>query len=116
MELYLENGDYVPDGAGGFVTVEHGEEMLQRVLTTLQIPEGSYLPMPELGSKLHLLSREKPSDRDVIALQYVVEALQSESQLQVDSVDVGEDEDGAMTLQIGLIWKGSLYTLSTTVI
>ncbi|MFI3251194.1 MAG: hypothetical protein R3Y07_09595 [Eubacteriales bacterium] len=115
MELFIENGDYVPDGLGGFVTVEQGEEMLQRVLTLLKVPRGSFYPVPTLGSRLHLLGRELPSARQVIATQYVVEALSGESDLVVEQVELSAGNESEMVLEVGLIWKGGSYTLSTTI-
>ena len=58
------NGDYVPDGAGGFLRAEGTDELLQRVLWKLSIPRGSFPFLPDLGSRLHLLAREKPSARE----------------------------------------------------
>ena len=57
MELRRRDGDYVPDGAGGFETLTGAGELLQRALWRLQIPRGSFPFLPELGSELHLLLR-----------------------------------------------------------
>ncbi|MFR4560423.1 MAG: hypothetical protein ACLT5P_03860 [Flavonifractor plautii] len=37
MELMVRNGDYVSDGAGGFLRAEGTDEPLQRVLWKLSI-------------------------------------------------------------------------------
>ena len=36
----VRNGDYVSDGAGGFLRAEGTDELLQRVLWKLSIPAG----------------------------------------------------------------------------
>ena len=59
----VRDGDYVSDERGGFRRAEGSEELLQRVLWKLAIPRGSFPLLPELGSGLHLLGRQKPSQR-----------------------------------------------------
>ena len=59
MELMLRDGDYVPDGAGGLRTVEGADALLQQVLFRLQARRGGLPFLPELGSRLYLLTREK---------------------------------------------------------
>lgn len=56
----VRNGDYVNDGAGGFLRAEGTDELLQRVLWKLSIPRGSFPLLPALGSELHRLGRAKP--------------------------------------------------------
>ena len=51
----VRNGDYVSDGAGGFLRAEGTDELLQRVLWKLSIPLGSFPLLPALGSELHRL-------------------------------------------------------------
>ena len=46
MELMVRDGDYLPDGAGGFRRAEGAEELLQRVLWKLSIPRGSFPLLP----------------------------------------------------------------------
>ena len=53
MELWLKNGDYVPDGKGGFVQLEGEEALLQRVLFRLCARRGS-----EQGTTTTLLLEE----------------------------------------------------------
>ena len=40
MELKLEQGDYVPDGAGGFETLDGAQALLARVLFRLTARRG----------------------------------------------------------------------------
>ena len=63
MELQIQNGDYVPDGLGGFRRLTGGEALLQRVLFRLVPRRGAFPFMPELGSRLYLVLREKPAAR-----------------------------------------------------
>ena len=59
MELKIKDRDYVADGMGGLVRVSGWDELLERVLFKLSVRRGSFSLLPELGSKLHLLRREK---------------------------------------------------------
>ena len=63
MELKIKDRDYVSDGAGALVRVSGREELLERVLYKLSVRRGSFALMPELGSELHLLWREKGERR-----------------------------------------------------
>ena len=64
MELMVRNGDYVSDGAGGFLRAEGTDELLQRVLWKLSIPRGSFPLLPALGSELHRLGPSPLSGPD----------------------------------------------------
>ena len=75
MELLIRDGDYVPDGSGGFLRLEGAQELLERVLFRLVARRGGMPFLPELGSLLHTLGREKPSERRGVAMQYVTQAL-----------------------------------------
>ena len=59
MELRLSDRDYLPDGNGGLVSVAGWEERLERILFQLVVRRGSFSFLPELGSNLHTLLREK---------------------------------------------------------
>ena len=79
MEWKLVDGDYVPDGAGSLTALTGGEEVLARVLYRLTARKGALPFLPELGSRLYQLGREKPSARQALAAQYVAEALDRKS-------------------------------------
>ena len=81
MELKIKDRDYVADGAGGLVRVSGWDELLERVLFKLSVRRGSFSLLPELGSKLHLLRREKG------------EALADEEGLTVTGVELAEKGD-----------------------
>ena len=108
MELMIRDGDYVSDEQGGFQRVEGSRGLLQRVLGKLSIPQGSFPPLPELGSELYRLGRWKPSQRASIAKQYAVQALADEPELTVTEVRLAQDGG----LQVQLEWRGETLTLT----
>ena len=57
MTALLRNGDYCPDGMGGFRQAWGGEEVLERVLFQLTARRGSFPLLPQVGSRLYLLGR-----------------------------------------------------------
>lgn len=93
MELKIRDRDYVSDGAGGLERVSGRDELLQRVLFRLSVRRGSFALAPELGSRLHLLWREKPESRAAAAKQYAAEALADEEGLTVTGVELAEKGD-----------------------
>jgi len=109
MERKLVDGDYVPDGAGGLTVLSGGEEVLARALYRLTARRGGLPFLPELGSRLYRLGREKPSARQALAMQYVAEALREETELTVRSVELSQEgERGLLTVQ--LEWRGEVLT------
>ena len=59
----LRNGDYVPDGVGGFASASGAEAVLERVYFLLTARRGKFPLLPEVGSRLYRIFREKPSAR-----------------------------------------------------
>ena len=110
MELLLREGDYVPDGRGGLTGLEGEREVLQRVLFRLQARRGAFPFLPELGSQLRLLARERPSARQALALRYVVQALEPETEVKVTGVELEQGGDGKMDLSVSLEWRGQALT------
>ena len=113
MELQIQNGDYVPDGLGGFRRLTGGEALLQRVLFRLVPRRGAFPFMPELGSRLYLVLREKPAARQALAEQYVAEALADEAGLKVDSVTLA-DSGGTAKLTVAATVEGTQLTAEVT--
>lgn len=99
MELMVRGGDYLPDGRGGFRRAEGDDGLLQRVLWKLSVRRGSFPFLPELGSRLYLLGREKPSLRQALARQYAAEALADEEGLSVTGAELGGDGTLKITIQ-----------------
>lgn len=104
MELLLRNGDYVPDGNGGFRRVRGTDELIQRILFLLSVRRGSFPFLPGLGSRLYTLTREKPGDRENLARQYAAEALRGET-LAVTGASVTPTAEGAQ-VRVELEWQG----------
>ena len=88
MEWKLMEGDYVPDGQGRLTALSGAEEVLARVLYRLTARRGALPFLPELGSRLYQLGRERPSARQALAVQYVAEALREEKDLKVEDVEL----------------------------
>ena len=105
MERKLVNGDYVPDGKGGLTGLTGAEEVLQRALFRLTARRGALPFLPELGSRLYLLPREKPSARQALAVQYAAEALGDEEDLRVTGAELNETAEG-LRLTVYLDWQG----------
>lgn len=111
MELELKDRDYIPDGFGGVVRGEGAREVLARVLFRLTARRGGMPFLPELGSRLHEVLREKPSARLAAAKQYVAQALEQED---VDITDVTLTDSGQRAqLVVTLVWKGETLSVTT---
>ena len=114
MELKIKDGDYVPDGSGGFVAVSGTEELLQRALLKLTARRGAFLFRKDFGSRLWELGRVPPSARRGAAIQYAAEALADE-QLTVDDVELEDGGDGILRLRVWLQAENGEYPLRLTV-
>jgi len=101
MELKLQNGDYVPDGRGGFATVTGTKETLQRVLSKLQTPRGALPMMPTFGSGLRACLRAKRGRQAAAVRAAVAEALRDEEDLTVERAELlREGEKLKLVLQM----------------
>ena len=92
MELMVRNGDYVNDGAGGFLRAEGTDELLQRVLWKLSIPRGAFRcclrwAVSSTGSAgpSPLSGQDWPG--------YVAQALSDEAELSVAGVELSAGEN-----------------------
>lgn len=70
----------------------------------LVVRRGSFALVPELGSKLHLLWREKGESRATAAKQYVAEALADEEGLSVTGMELAE-KNGFLELRVLLRYE-----------
>lgn len=110
MEWKLERGDYIPDGTGGLTALYGEEEALGRALYLLTARRGKFPFLPEMGSRLYQLGRERPSARQALAVQYVSEALRKESALTVQAVELSQmGEVGRLTVYLD--WRGEKLTV-----
>lgn len=109
MALILRDGDYVPDGKGGFQRAEGAQELLERILWKLSVRRGSFPLLPGLGSRLHLLGRVPARERQALAGQYVMEALADEEVTLAGAELAGEE------LTLRLEWRGEELTAAMKV-
>lgn len=115
MELKLTDGRYSASGSGGMELVSGYEELMQRVTMKLSARRGGFAAMPDYGSRLHLLYRTKPSDRQEAAKKYVAEALAEESDVTVEDLEVLELGNGALGLRLELMAGGGSAAVVTTI-
>lgn len=106
MGLCLRNGDYVPDHHGGLRRAEGQEALLERVLFRLAARRGTFPFLPALGSRLWKLGQVPGAERQSAAEQYVVEALEEETELSVDQVALAELGGTRARLTVELTWRG----------
>ena len=99
----LREGDYRPDGAGGFALATGGAGVLERVLFLLTARRGGFPLLPEVGSRLYLLSRARPSARGALGASYAAEALAGEENLRVLGAVWTEE---TRTLTVEREWQG----------
>lgn len=105
MSLLMELGDYVPNGAGSVTAVTGGQAVLSEALFRLTARRGAFPLLPAMGSRMHLLRREKPSRREALARQYAAEALEDMEGVTVTGVSVSVS-GGRLLLQVELLWQG----------
>ena len=86
----MREGDYVSDGAGGMTRLSGAEEVLSRVLYRLTARRGALPFLPQMGSQLHLVLREKPSARQALAAQWLV---RHREELEVRVYDIPAEID-----------------------
>lgn len=106
--LILREGDYVPDGQGGFSTATGAAEVLERILWKLTVRRGSFPFLPQLGSRLHLLGRVPAKEREAVAAQYAAEALSDEEVTVQETRLTWEGEQAMLTLRLD--WQGEELT------
>ena len=113
MGILWKEKDYaVKDGR--VVCVSGGENVLSRVLFLLTARRGSFPFLPELGSRLHLLSRAKPGQWQSLAELYVTEALAGERDVTVTQVRVRREEE-RLWVETDLEWQGRRLSVQTDV-
>ena len=110
MAAVLNNGDYTPDGKGGFAK-DTGP--LAEILFRLSCKRGGFALLPELGSRLHLLGQEKPSRRSAAARQFAMEALE-DLNVTVEDAAVTLDENGTARVTVFLTAEGDRLQVEVT--
>ena len=115
MELKLENGRYVPGEQGALAHVSGTEELRQRILMKLAARRGGFPLLPGYGSRLHLLGRVRPSERQSVAAQYVMEALADESRLELTSLELTDLGGGTARLSLVFEADGEAVRVETNI-
>jgi len=113
MELKLSGGDYAVT-EGRIETVSGAEEILQRVLMKLAARRGGFAPLPNFGSRLHLLPGVRKSERAALCEAYIAEALADEPEVAISSVGVSE-AGGEIRIALALRCRGGELDLSLSV-
>lgn len=112
MSLKIRDGDYVPNGTGGFQVVVGNQQILEEALFQLAARRGGFPLLPEVGSRLYLLGREKPAARQTMARNYVQEALEP---LGIAVMGVVVKETDVLALEIEMVYEGVTQYLEVTV-
>jgi len=108
----LNEGDYIPNGQGGFSEASGTEAVLERALFLLTARRGMFPLCPDLGSRLYQLTREKTTLRGTLGAAYAAEALEPIKGLSVESA-VWEEESGTLTVYLN--WEGESMAVSVSV-
>ena len=111
MGLLLKGRDYVADGNGGVSVVQDGDELLAEVLFRLTARRESVPFLPQLGSRMYLLRRARPSEWESMALQFAVEALEELDDVVVTGAEVRREDD-ALWVNVGLLWQGARLSVT----
>ena len=111
MSLLLKERDYADDGNGGVSVVQGGDELLGEVLFRLTARRESFPFLPGLGSRMHLLRRERPSMWDGLARQFAVEALSELADVTVTGASVRQDGE-ALWVTVELLWQGTQLSVT----
>ena len=102
MSLKLIDRDYVPDGNGGVAVAQDGDEVLGEVLFRLTARRGSFPFLPNLGSRMYLLRRARPSEWNSLALRCAVDREMGDKS---DVIPVERKKDG-LHVTVELLWQG----------
>lgn len=113
MRMRMENRDYVPDHIGGFEGLSREEQVLHQALFLLSARRGGFAPLPEVGSRLYLLYREKPSAWESSAAAYAQEAL-SPIGIRVKKAAVQREDDG-LRVTITAEYQGTQQKLEAVI-
>ena len=111
MSLLLNERDYTADGNGGVTVVRDGEALVNEVLFRLTARRGSFPFLPELGSRMGQLRREKPSAWETLARQFAAEALSGLDGVTVTGAAVYQERD-ALMVTVELMWENTALSVT----
>ncbi len=112
MSLKLRDRDYVPNDAGGFQSVSGSRRVLEEALFLLRVRRGSFSVLPELGSRLYTLEREKPSVRTAMAKIYAQEAL---TPMGITVTEVKVSESDVLAVEISMEYENETFQVEVVV-
>ena len=87
---------------------------VNEVLFRLTARRGSFPFLPELGSRMERLRREKPSGWEALARQFAVEALDGLEDVTVTGAAVRRERE-ALLVTVELLWQGERLSVSAQV-
>ena len=105
IDYKLENRDLVKKGLGDLQIIEGLEAKKQSMMIRLIVERSSFIYDEELGSRLKLLLREKPSRVNRMADLYVREALEPEEDIEILKVDVKWLGKKRILILVYFIWN-----------
>lgn len=105
IDYNLKDGDLVRKGLGDLQLVKGIEAKKQSMMIRLAIEKGSFIYDEDLGSRLKLLYREKPSQINSMADLYVREALEPEEDLEISNVEVRWLDKKRILILVYFIWN-----------
>lgn len=105
IDFKLENGDLVRKGIGDLQIVEGIEAKKQSMLIRLIVERGSFIYDEDLGSRLKLLYRDKPSRIPAMADSYVREALEPEEDILIERVEAKWLDKKKILILVYFIWN-----------
>lgn len=115
MELKIKDGEYVPGELQGFERLDGIEELVQRIIMKLRVRRGSFLPLPNYGSRLHTLATVKPSLREGAARQFVLEALSEEKGLVLEDLKLVPTEGENAELRLRFTYNKAGFEVNTKI-
>ena len=109
MSICMRGKDSLPDGQGSVASVSGDSALLEDVLFRLTAKRGGFDLLPEFGSRMYLLCRERPSSRSAMARQYAMEALADLRDVEVIGATVTQQGE-RLQVQVELARKGEALT------
>lgn len=105
IDYKLIDGDLVRKGLGDLQMVRGIEAKKQSMLIRLIVERESFIYDEDLGSRLKLLYREKPSKIPAMADSYVREALEPEEDIEIKNVEVKWLDKKKILILVYFIWN-----------
>lgn len=106
LDTLLCHGDHKRDQQGFVQKVDGAQEAIQRAMIRLSVPKGSFVPDPNLGSRLFLLGQSPVEQTEELALEYAKEALLDEKEVQAVSVKKISKTGEGLELEFELEYLG----------